>query len=581
MKSSAALLVLRFMLRYPWRVAAGLGMAVAGSLLGFVFPGVTRWFLDDIIPSGDASRILPAVGIALGAMALRQLFYSLRTVANNAFELQMTHDLRSSLHDKIQHLPLKWFDRQTTGDILMRMSNDVPATQRVIIEAIDQTAPALIQIVVTIGVMLWLHPQLALIAMIPVPLIASGGWIYSRWVHPRADEARESAGDLSALLHDNIAGIRQIKSYTLEPEKQRAFEHSSTTYRKQQTRLQRAWAIYGPTMGFFGDTGLILLIGFGSWWAIQKEITPGQLVQFLMLLAMLYEPIGRLHTLMSSAVTGLIAAPRVFEILKMEESEDLQAGRHLEHVEGEIRFVDVAFQYDDKRLILDHVNMEVRPHQTVALVGATGSGKTTMFQLLTRLYEPNAGQILLDGTPTSELSKASLRDAIGYVSQDSYMFNTTVRENLLLGKFDATDDELWEALRLASAADFVERLEGRLGAEVGERGSRLSGGERQRLSIARAFLKDAPILLLDEATSAVDARSERLIQSALRKLRKNRTCLIIAHRLSTVRDSDQIYVMRGGKVLSHGTHDELVQTCDYYADLARLSFGASATEEAA
>jgi ABC-type multidrug transport system fused ATPase/permease subunit len=581
MKSSSAILVLRFMLRYPWRVAAGLGMAVAGSLLGFVFPGVTRWFLDDIIPSGDYSRILPAVMFALGAMALRQLFYALRTVGNNAFELRMTHDLRSALHDKIQHLPLKWFDRQTTGDILMRMSNDVPATQRVIIEAIDQTAPALIQILVTSFVMLWLHPQLALVTMIPVPFIASGGWIYSRWVHPRADEARESAGDLSALLHDNIAGIRQIKSYTLEPEKQRAFDQSSMTYRRQQTRLQRAWAIYGPAMGFFGDAGLILLIGFGSWWCIQKEITTGQLVQFLMLLAMLYEPIGRLHTLMSSAVTGLISAPRVFEILKMEESEDLQSGRHLEHVEGDIRFVDVCFRYDEKRLVLEHVNMDVRPQQTVALVGATGSGKTTMFQLLTRLYEPTDGVILLDGAPIHENSKASLRDAIGYVSQDSYMFNTTIRENLLLGRFDATDDEIWEALRLASAAEFVERLEGRLGAEVGERGSRLSGGERQRLSIARAFLKNAPILLLDEATSAVDAKSERLIQTALRKLRRNRTCLIIAHRLSTVRDADRIYVLRAGKVISNGTHDELVRSCEYYGELARLSFGASASEEAA
>jgi len=575
------MLVIRFMLRYPWRVAAGLGLAVAGSLLGFVFPGITRWFLDDIIPSGDSSRIVPAVLLALGAMALRQLFYALRTVANNAFELRMTHDLRSGLHDKIQHLPLKWFDRQTTGDILMRMSNDVPATQRVIIEGIDQTAPALIQIAVTIGVMLWVHPSLALVTMIPVPLIASGGWIYSRWVQPRANEARDSAGDLSALLHDNIAGIRQIKSYTLEPEKQHAFDQSSMVYRRQQTRLQRAWAIYGPMMGFFGDAGLILLIGFGSWWCIQKDISVGQLVQFLMLLAMLYEPIGRLHTLMSSLMTGLISAPRVFEILKMEESEDLQSGRQLTHVDGAIRFDDVCFQYDEHRLVLDHVFMDVRPRQTVALVGATGSGKSTMFQLLTRLYEPTHGAILLDGTPIGEFSKASLRDAIGYVSQDSYMFNTTVRENLLLGKFDATEEELWEALRHASADEFVERLEGGLDAEVGERGSHLSGGERQRLSIARAFLKDAPILLLDEATSAVDAKSERLIQSALRKLRHDRTCLIIAHRLSTVRDADQIYVLRAGKVISHGTHDELVRSCDYYAELARLSFGASAAEEAA
>jgi ABC-type multidrug transport system fused ATPase/permease subunit len=334
-------------------------------------------------------------------------------------------------------------------------------------------------------------------------------------------------------------------------------------------------------MGFFGDAGLVLLIGFGSWWCIQKEITIGQLVQFLMLLAMLYEPIGRLHTLLSSLVAGLISAPRVFEILKMEESEDLQSGIHLESVVGDIRFDHVSFQYDERRLVLEDVSMEVIPHQTVALVGATGSGKSTMFQLLTRLYEPTSGRILLDGTSVSEISKASLRDAIGYVSQDSYMFDTTVRENLLLGKFEATDEELWEALRMASAAEFVERFDDGLDTEVGERGNRLSGGERQRLSIARAFLKNAPILLLDEATSAVDAKSERLIQSALRKLRRNRTSLIIAHRLSTVRDADRIYVLRAGKVLAHGTHDELVRSCDYYAELAKLSFGAPATDQAA
>ncbi|HYB99375.1 MAG TPA: ABC transporter ATP-binding protein [Candidatus Limnocylindrales bacterium] len=581
MASSSLGLVLRFMMRYPWRVAAGLGMAAAGTGLGFVFPGVTRWFLDDIIPSGDVSRIFPAVGVALGAMALRQLFYALRTLGNNAFELRMTYDLRSCLHDKIQHLPLKWFDKQTTGDILMRMSTDVPATQRVIIEGIDQTVPALLQIVITSGVMIYLHPTLALVTMIPVPFIAAGGWIYSRWVQPRADEARESAGSLSALLHDNIAGIHQIKTYTLEPEKQHAFDKSSMAYRRQQTRLQRAWAIYGPSMGFLGDMGLLLLIGFGSYWCISREITVGQLVQFLMLLAMLYEPIGRLHTLSTSFLNGLVAAPRVFEIIHMEESEDLQSGRHLEHVTGEIRFEKVNFRYDQRRPILTDLDMLVKPQHTVAIVGATGAGKSTIFQLLTRLYEPDSGEIYLDGVPTREYSKASLRDNIGYVSQDSYMFNTTVRENLLLGKFEATDEELWEALRMASAADFVERLEGKLDAEVGERGSHLSGGERQRLSIARAFLKNAPILLLDEATSAVDAKSEKLIQSALRKLRQNRTCLIIAHRLSTIRDADQIYVLRHGQVLAHGTHEELIRSNDYYAELARISFGFSHQDQAA
>ena len=572
MTASSLLLILRFMSRYPWRVAAGLSMAVAGTLLGFVFPGLTQWFLDDIIPKGDISRILPAAAMALGAMLLRQIFFSLRTLANNAFELRMTYDLRSRLHDKIQHLPLKWFDRQTTGDILMRMASDVPATQRVILDGIDQTLPAILQVILTAGVMFWVHPKLALVTLLPVPIIAAGGWIYARWIGPRAESARESAGGLNSLLHDNIAGIRQIKSYTLEPEKQRDFDLSSTQYRKQQTRLQSAWSVYGPGMGFLGDVGLILLMGCGAYWCITKEITIGQLAQFLMLIGMLYEPIGRMHGLSATFISGLISGRRVFDILNLMDAEDLESGAKVGAVNGEIRFENVSFRYDESRPILSGINLVVPPHQTVAIVGATGAGKSTLFQLLTRLYDPTDGEIYLDGTPISQLNKASLRDAIGYVTQESYLFNQTIRENLTLGKPHATDEELWQSLRHACAADFVERLDGRLDATVGERGGRLSGGEKQRISIARAFLKNAPILLLDEATSAVDTKSEKLIQQALDELRHNRTCLVIAHRLSTIKNAHQIYVMRLGEVLAHGTHDELLQSNEYYAELARLSF---------
>ena len=563
--------------RYPWRVAAGLSLSVAGTLLGFVFPGLTQWFLDDIIPSGDTSRILPAAMMALGAMLLRQIFFSLRTLTNNAFELRMTYDLRSRLHDKIQHLPLKWFDRQTTGDILMRMATDVPATQRIVLDGIDQTLPSILQIILTAGFMFWVHPKLALITLIPVPFIAAGGWINARLVGPRAENARESAGGLNSLLHDNIAGIRQIKSYTLEPEKQRDFDRFSTEYRRHQTRLQRAWAIYGPGMGFLGDIGLILLVGCGAYWCIMKEITIGQLTQFLMLIAMLYEPISRMHGLSASFIGGLISGRRVFEIINMTDAEDLKSGESPDTVKGEIRFENVSFRYDDSRPILSNIDLLVPPYQTVAIVGATGAGKSTLFQLLTRLYDPHEGEIYLDGMPISQLNKAALRDAIGYVTQESYLFNQTIRENLLIGKPDATDAELWESLRHACAADFVERLDGRLEATVGERGGRLSGGEKQRISIARAFLKNAPILLLDEATSAVDSKSEKLIQQAVDQLRQNRTCLVIAHRLSTIKNAHQIYVMRLGEVLAHGTHEELLQSSDYYAELARLSFSVEKT----
>lgn len=593
--ASPASRMIRFMARYPWRVAAGALMAISGTLLGFVFPAVTQRFIDDIIPNRRLGAILPVAAFALGAFALKQFFYTLRTLANNAFELKMTYDLRSELHRKIQHLPLKWFDRQSTGDILTRMADDVPATQRVVLDGIDQGLPAVLQVLLTAGVMFFIHVKLALVVLIPVPFIIAGGWIYARWVSPRATRAREAASGLSSLLHDNVAGIRQIKSYTLEQEKQGHFDKSSSAYRAQQTKLQRAWSIYGPGMGFLGDLGVVLLMGFGSYWCIQdllaldalktsgateaaqqaflaEALTIGRLSQFLLLMGMFYEPIGRLHGVNQTFVNGFASARRIFEILELEGAEELEKGELIENVKGEIRFEHVSFRYSESRPTIENVNLTVLPQQTVAIVGATGAGKSTLFQLLTRFYDAESGEIFLDGRPIRELRKSSLRDCIGYVTQESYLFNQTIRENLKLGKPHATDEEMWKALRLACAADFVEQMDGKLDATVGERGSRLSGGEKQRISIARAFLKDAPILLLDEATSAVDTKSERLIQQAIDELRKDRTCLVIAHRLSTILHADQIYAMRAGQVVDHDTHLELLRKCPYYAELVALSF---------
>ncbi|MFZ4763918.1 MAG: ABC transporter ATP-binding protein [Roseimicrobium sp.] len=561
-----------FASRYPGRVALGLTMALFGTLLGFVLPNTTRWLIDEIIPQRDTARLWSVSVLTLAAMFVRQLLYTFRTLANNAFQLRMTYDLRSRLHDKIQHLPLKWFDRQSTGDIIVRMSDDVPATQRIILEGVDQFLPALLQIGITAAIMFSLHVKLTLVTLLPVPLIAAGAWVFGRWIFPRELQAREAAGGLASVLSDNVAGIRQIKSYTLEEDKQRAFNASSERYKAMQTKLQQAWSVYAPGMGFVGDTGVILLMGFGSWWCITGELSIGQMGQFLLLIGMLYEPIGRLNALGTTFVSSAAAARRVFDILQLDGAEDLKRGIKLHDVRGEIRFENVSFRYDENRPTLSSIDLEVKPGQTVAIVGATGAGKSTLFQILTRFYDADEGDVLLDGKSVRELNKASLRDAIGYVTQENYLFNQTVRENLKLGKPDATDADLWQALEAACAKEFVERLDGQLDAPVGERGSRLSGGEKQRIAIARAFLKDAPILLLDEATSAVDTKSERLIQQAIDRLRINRTCLVIAHRLSTIKHANCIYVMKQGNVLAHGTHEELLKRSAYYAELAKLSF---------
>ena len=573
MTNRDALLRLLAFARGHRRIAAlQFALAAAGTALIFVFPGVVRWFMDEIIPQRRTDLIWQAGGLAILAFTLRETLFYFRTRVNCTFEQRMITDLRGQLHRKVELLPVRWFDHQSTGDILTKLADDVPATQRVILEGIEQGLIALLQILVTAVIMLIADTKLALIVLAPTPLIAAGGWIYSRWVSPRATAVREATSALNATLHDTLTGIRQIKSFTAEDMRQEKFITGSHRLKDKQTRLMDAWAFYAPSMTLLGNLGLILLLMAGSWWCIQGDMTPGQLMQFILLVGFLYEPIARLHGVNQTLQNGLAAAKRVFAILDDEIEEDLDTGRELTGVRGDIEFRSVTFAYREDKPVLHEVSLSAHRHQTIAIVGATGSGKSTLFQLLTRFYEPQSGTLTLDGIPLGEIGKRSLRQSLAYVTQESFLFAGTVRENLLLGHPAATDDEIWAALKEASADDFIRRLPEGLDAEVGERGVLLSGGERQRLALARAFLKDAPILLLDEATSSVDVKSEKLIQAALAKLRTNRTSLIIAHRLSTIIEADAIYVLHQGRILAHGTHDALLQSCSYYRELASLAF---------
>ncbi|MFC5455594.1 ABC transporter ATP-binding protein [Prosthecobacter fluviatilis] len=573
MTNSAALRRLLVFARAHWRIALlQLGLAVAGTGLIYVFPGVVRWFVDEIIPQRRADLIWRAGGLALLAFALREGLFYVRTRVNCTFEQRMITDLRGRLHRKMARLPLGWFDHQSTGDILTKLADDVPATQRVILEGIEQGCTALLQILVTAIVMMVADMKLALLVLAPTPFIAAGGWIYSRWVSPRATAAREATSALNATLHDTISGIRQIKSYTAEEMRQWRFLAASQRLQDRQTRLMAAWAFYAPSMTLLGNAGLVLLLMAGSWWCVQGAMTAGRLMEFLLLVGFLYEPISRLHGVNQTLLSGLAAAKRVFAILDDETEEDLDAGESLSAVRGEVEFNGVTFGYRDDKPVLHDISLKAARHQTIAIVGATGSGKSTLFQLLTRFYDPQGGTITLDGIPLPKLSKRFLRATLAYVTQEAFLFAGTVRDNLLLGKPSATDDELWAALRDACAEDFVRRHPEGLDAEVGERGVLLSGGERQRLALARAFLKDAPVLLLDEATSAVDVKSEHLIQTALARLRANRTSLVIAHRLSTIVEADVIYVLHLGRILASGTHEELLQSSSYYREMAALAF---------
>ena len=558
--------------RYRWRALLAFLLATAGTLLVLVMPAMTQRFIDDIIPHRRWEAIWPTALLAVGAIALRQLIFTARMLSNNAFEQAVVHDLRRELYDKIQRLPMKWFDNQPTGDIMTRIGSDVPAMEKVIVDSIDQALSGLLQFGIVLAYLLSQHVGLTLVTLAPMPMVALATWLYTRRNETRYRAASEASSALNSMLHDNIAGIRQIKAYTVEPQELRRFDRSSAEVRRAQLTVAKANAMTWPGVSLIAEAGIVAMMSAAAYWILQGEMKVGTLMAFLVSWGFLFDPLSRINPLTQTFLGGVVAGKRVFAILDLGDEPNLIDGIRPSALRGQVAFQNVGFSYAEKAPTVRGINVEALPGQTIAFVGPTGAGKSTLLNLLTRFYECDEGRILIDGTPLVELSKEWLRDHIGYVTQESFLFNASIRENLLLAKPEASDEELWAVLAAANADGFVRRLEAGLDTVAGERGTKLSGGERQRLSIARALLKNPPILLLDEATSAVDNETEKLIQQALDRLRSHRTSFVIAHRLSTVRDAHLICVMEGGRIVESGQHETLIKQGGLYARLASAGF---------
>src|SRR5438128_10013404 len=402
--------VFRYLRRYPALALGTLGCAIIGTLMVIVFPGVTKWIIDDVVRQHHPEKLMPLVLFALVAFLLQHAFNALRIVLNNTFEQKVIFDLRSDLYSHIQLLPLRWFDNRATGDLMTRVIEDVNSVERVLIDGIEQGVVAVLQVLIVLGVMFCFNAKLALLALVPFPLLIVGALAYTLTAHRRYRLQRRAASAMNALLHDNLSGIRQIKSFVREKEEHARFNRVSNQLRHATLVVMRVWAIYHPSMYLSGSLGVVLVVAVGAQTVLSGAMQLGELVAFLMLTGFLYEPIGRLHQLNQLVQAGRAAGERVFEIIDTPIEPGWTDGKHVARIAGDIRYENVTFAYAAGLPALKNVSFHARPGETVPLVGATGAGKHTVVNLLTRFYEYTSGEIYIDEKPIHEYALRTLRE---------------------------------------------------------------------------------------------------------------------------------------------------------------------------
>lgn len=556
-------------LRPYWQLTVGAYLALMGiNALALAMPQFIRWIIDRGIRGQDAHLLTWSVLALLGLTAIKGVFTYAQGRWTEIASQGVAYDLRNAIHRKLAGLSFSYHDRAETGQLLSRAVQDVERIRFLTGRAFLRLTDGAVLLVGTAAMLLWMNPSLAVLALATMPLLAHRALIFGRQFRPLSLEIQNQLAVLTTRLEQNLRGARIVKAFAQEEAEITHFDHENDRWFALSAQAARLQAFNLPLMDLIASIGTVFIIWYGGRLVIRNQLTLGELVAFSTYLAQLFQPVRRLGMIISALAQAAAAGERIFEILDaVSEVTDRPGAIELPPCRGHVRFERVSFAYFGRHRVLNDISFEALPGQIVALLGATGSGKSTIINLIPRFYDPTEGRITIDGYDLRDVTLASLRAQISIVLQETTLFAASIRENIAFGRPDASFEEIVAAAQAAQAHEFIEQMPQGYDTLVGERGVTLSGGQKQRVAIARALLKDPRILILDDATASVDAETERLIQIALERLMRGRTSFIIAQRLSTVRKADLVLVLEKGHIAARGTHEELLRTSGLYAEI--------------
>jgi ATP-binding cassette subfamily B protein len=548
--------------------------AVVAAILEISFPLFVNYVVDTLLPTMNWLLIVTACAGLLCVYGLTALLQFVVTYWGHMLGINIETDMRRYMFNHIQKLSFRYFDNHKTGQLMSRISNDLMDIGELAHHGPEDVFIAIMTLIAAFFVMLFIHPPLAILTFLVVPLLIWLGIYFNHRMTQAFGHMYTTIGNFNARVEDNISGMRVVQAFANEEHEKKLFSVNNSHFRLAKLGAYKIMAWSSSLSYILRQMVSLFVLLSGAWFIFRAELTTGEFVGFLLLANVLFRPIERINAVIETYPKGIAGFKRFLEVIDTEpEVVDAPDAIPVERLTGAIRYRDVAFAYESHRPVLTHINLTIRPGETIAFVGPSGAGKTTLCSLLPRFYDVTEGQITIDGLDLRQMTLTSLRRQIGIVQQDVFLFYGSIRENIAYGNLEATDADIWQAAQRAHLDAFIHTLPDGLDTLIGERGVKLSGGQKQRLAIARMFLKNPPILILDEATSALDTETERIIQESLAELSAGRTTLIIAHRLATIKHAERIIVVTEQGITEQGAHQELISAGGTYSRLHQAQFG--------